>query len=614
METGGWARVAVIGLGLVGGWAGAQEGPAEGLVVAEPSITYQRLLGYGQGSMDQANPRWYRELGEAERERLLDRLYGLGEDGLGMTICRTYITAGDAPGHAHWDRQPGGARGGLGYEPQDSEWAWEGHEDTLWHAQGAAKRGALMVAFWNSPPWWMTISGCSSGTAGGTPNLRAGLEDRFAQHMVAVMEHYRDAWGVDFDRVSPINEPESDWWREGGGQDGCVVGAKQAAAIIAALERRRVEAGLKAAVQAPEAAFAGSLGYLDEILGDAEAYAATADLTCHQYIADFHGLRRWPTRGRLHGKGVWMSEWGDWTSRGLDLAMSYARKISEAHRTMQAEAWCMWEPGFLVEVKEGRAEPNLGWYGVAQFSRFARPGMRCFEVTDTLCRTTGYLDEETRRLVLVTVNDREEAARLRYDLSAFEGIGEVRAWRTSETERLSPVAVEGTEGGLRLEVPGRSITTLEMSYGRIAEPLVLNGGFESGRLGPWAGEPAELTGVQDNYPQGGSCDGYMDLKPGVAGRLWQEVRGLEPGRGYRLSAACACSGMEATLRVKGEGVEASVVASGGGYQLRSVEFVAPADGVVTVSYEAGPSADERPWATVDNVRIATQSLLGRGHD
>jgi O-glycosyl hydrolase len=588
---------------LLGGLPAALGQPVQGRVVVEPSITYQRLLGYGQGSMDQANPRWYRQLSEAERERLLDRLYTLGDDGLGLSICRTYLTAGDAPGHAHWDREPGGARGGLGYEPQDGEYNWEGHADTLWHAQGAARRGALMVAFWNSPPWWMTISGCTSGAAGGTANLRAGLEDRFARHMAEVLRHYRDAWGVDFDRVSPLNEPESDWWKEGGGQDGCHVDARQAAVIVAALQQRLGAAGLKATLQAPEAAFAGSLGYVDEVLADGAAYDAVTDLTSHQYIADFHGLRRWPTRGRLHHKGVWMSEWGDWTSRGMDLALNYARKISEAHRVMQAEAWCMWEPAFLVDVADGRAEPNLAWYAVAQFSRFARPGMTAVEVTDTACRTTGYVDAEARRLVLVTLNDGAEPATLSYDLSGFTGLSEARGWRTCEGQRLAPVAVALTAAAFEAELSARSVTTFEVHYEATRAPLVANGGFETGRLAPWQGEPATMTGVQDNYPQGGSCDAYLDLRGQAAGRIWQDVKGLEAGRRYRLTAACACSGMDATLAVSGQGLAESATASGGGYQLKALEFTAPADGAVTVSYSAGPSDQEHPWATLDNVRI-----------
>lgn len=572
------------------------------LVVVEPCLRYQTLVGYGQGSMDQRNVPWYTELAAAERERLLDRLYTLRGDGLGLTICRTYMCAGDALGHAHFSRRPGGLPAPLGYEPADGVYAWDGHEASLWHAQGAQRRGAMMVAFWNSPPHWLTVSGCTSGAADGGPNLRQGLEDRFARHVVAVLKHYRDAWGVDYERVSPINEPEADWWQENGGQDGCHVDAAQAVTLINALDRRLRGAGLRCRLQAFEAAYAGSLGYLDRLLFDRQVRSALAELTCHQYIAAPGSLRRWRQRARAHGKPLWMSEWGDWTNQGLELALNYARKLHEAHRVMQAEAWCMWEPGFLLAQTEGRLEPNVAYYAVAQFMRFARPGMRVIEATDTTAKTTAYLDEAGRQLVVITVNDAGTAVPMRCDLSAFEGLREVRAWRTSEHERLAPLAPIPCRKGFATELPAESVTTFVGEYRTLSSPLVANGGFETGGLGPWRGEPEASTGVQHNYPQGGLCDGFIDLIAGQSGRLWQEVTGLEPGAPYVLSAACATSGLAARLGVSGEGLVRSIPVSGGEYQFASVEFRAPGDGRVTVSYEFGP-ATEWSWATLDNVML-----------
>jgi len=573
-------------------------------VVVEPSLRYQTLSGYGQGSMDQWTVPWHSDLSMQARARLLDRLYTLDGDGLGLTICRTYLCAGDAPGHAHFSRRPGGSRAPLGYEPQDGIFQWEGHEPSIWHAQGAAKRGAMMVAFFLSPPWWMTVSGCTSGAAGGDSNLRAGMEDRFAEYMCQVLKHYRDAWGVDFDRVCPINEPEALWWKEEGGQDGCHFDASQAAVLIGALGRRLGEHGLKAKVQGPEAAFSSSLPYLDELLADGAAYEALAELTCHQYITDFHDLRKWPSRSRLHGKPLWMSEWGDWTNKGSKLALNYAAKLHEAHRLMQAVAWCMWEPAFLLDQTDGDLEPNAAYYAVAQFSRFARPGMVVVEASDTTLKTTCYLDPGQKRVVLVTVNDTREPHRLRYDLSAFRGLGEVSAWRTGETECLASVAVASRADGFSSELPPQSITTFSVGYESIDEPLLGNGGFETGHLAPWQGEPSGMTGVQSNYPHGGSHDGFIDIAPGLKGSLWQEVKGLEPGRRYALTAACATSGAVATLSAEGPGLEAQDTTQGGGYRGVRVEFTAPPQGAVTIRYSLGPSDQKTPWATIDSVRLS----------
>ncbi|MBM3501264.1 MAG: hypothetical protein FJX74_21645, partial [Armatimonadetes bacterium] len=189
-----WMVPCALGLLPVG--AGAD--PA--LVVLEPSIRYQTLLGYGQGNMDQANPGWFTELSAEGREEFLDRLYTLQGDGLGLNICRTYLCAGDAPGHAHWYRNAGGSRSPAPFSPEPGQWSWDGREPSLWHPQGAARRGATMVAFANGPPWWMTVSGCTSGAAGGTSNLREGMEDEFVSYICEILKHYRDSWGIDFER------------------------------------------------------------------------------------------------------------------------------------------------------------------------------------------------------------------------------------------------------------------------------------------------------------------------------------------------------------------------------------------------------------------------------
>lgn len=585
--------------------AGPLGSPSLGsVVVLEPSVAYQTILGYGQGNMDQANPAWFTELSANVREEFLDRLYTLNGDGLGLTICRTYLCAGDAPGHAHWARRAGGSVSPPAFSPAPDKWQWEGREPSLWHPQGAVKRGALMVAFVNSPPWWMTVSGCTSGSAGGTNNLRAGMEDEFAAYICEIVRHYRDAWGIDFERVSPINEPEADWWKEGGGQDGCHVDADQATLIFGLLDKALRNSGLRARVQGFEAAFARSLDYLDRVLADGQAYSALADLTCHQYQTDFHSLRRWPLRAKLHGKPLWMSEWGDWTNTGMVQALNYARKLHEAHRLMQAQVWCMWEPALILDQQGDRLNPRPAYYAVAQFTRFARPGMRVIEASDVTLKTTAYIDPDRRELVIITTNDTDQPVEVTYDLSGFDGLQQMHAWRTSETESLAPVGSTNCGKMLSTALPARSITTFRGTYSAIRPPLLANGCFETGRLDPWVGSPPDLTGVQETYPHGGSFDGYIDLKPNATGSLSQQVTGLVPGQSYVLSAACATSGIAATLSVKGEGLSEKAVVSGRAYQRVRVEFRAPADGTVIVEYATGPHPGERPWATIDSVRLS----------
>lgn len=439
-------------------------------IAVNPSVRHQTLVGYGQGSMDQRNPVWYREVTPGGREHMLDLLYTLGDKGLGWNLCRTYICAGDAEGHAHFTRRAGGALNPLGYEPQDGAFTWEGHEISLWHCQGAAARGCRMIAFFNSPPAWMTVSGCTAGSVDGrSDNLRPGMEDRFAQYICDVLAHYRDAWGVDFEFVSPINEPEADWWKAGGGQDGCHVGVEQAKRIIRQLRAELDRREMSTRIQAYESAYTNAWWYLDAILSDPQVAACIDTLTCHQYIVSEGALGAWAQRARQAGKELWMSEWGDWTSRGMKLALNYATHLHQAHRVLQTPAWCVWEPGFLLEAKGDEVRPNKAFYAVGQFTRFARPGDVALETGSApAALTTAYLREREKLLTVVSVNPTEQPQEVCYDLSAFDSPGPAHVWRTSSTEDLMalpdvPVG-DGPREALPLTLPAQSITTLVVPY------------------------------------------------------------------------------------------------------------------------------------------------------
>lgn len=577
-------------------------GPVDGTVVLEPAQRYQTLAGFGQGSMDQRTVPWHTELDDAARERLLDRLYTLQGDGLGLTICRTWFCASDAPDHAHMGRHPGGSKSPLGYAPAPGEWQWDGHEPSLWHARGAAARGARMVAFFNGPPWWMTISGCSAGADDAGDNLRPGQEEAYAAYLAEVVQHAIEVYGIPYTDVCPINEPETDYWKARGGQDGCGMNPHQSAEVVLALRRELDRRGLNLRILGPELSHTTRLDWLEAFLAVPGVTDAVAELTCHQYTTSFHTMRRWPTLAADLGKPLWQSEWGDWTNHGPQLALHYAAKIAEATRVMQASIWCMWEPGFLLDRHDGDVAPNQAWHAVAQYSRFLRPGRQVIEATDTAAQTIACLDDTTRTVVIVTRHGGAEPLTLQYDLSGFEGIETVSSWRTSEGEALTRQPDMRAAGRFTVTLPPQSVTTFQASYRAIAAPLVRNGGFEHGLAG-WTAT-AELAGVQDNYPQGGSHDGYVNLQPGRAGQLSQAVAGLRPGAAYTLTAACATSGIAATLGVEGAGLAASTEAQGGRYRVTTVEFRAPVDGRVAIVYRAGPVDVADQWATIDNVRLS----------
>src|SRR5262249_47640557 len=68
--------------------------------------------------------------------------------------------------------------------------------------QEAKARGAnLFEAFSNSPPYWMTYSGCAAGSASGGENLDPAHDDDFVSYLVATVQHFQDDEGITFESL-----------------------------------------------------------------------------------------------------------------------------------------------------------------------------------------------------------------------------------------------------------------------------------------------------------------------------------------------------------------------------------------------------------------------------
>ena len=451
--------------------------PVTNDVAINPDVAFQTFEGFGSGSMDQNIPYWYTIWSPAKLNEYLDTMYTLDNGGLGLEIARVPMPVGDDPTHAHmWAYGNQGLRSPESFETEDGQYNWSGHEDILWHIQGAAQRGVRMWAYWHSMPYWMTVSGCTAGHSDGTQNnLQAGKEPRFAQHMCDVIEHFRDSWNVDFEFIGAINEPDENWWVENGNQPGCHISSAQAVTIHQALKAEMVSRGLTTKFVAPDSfssAVDHNLTYLDTLLASSIGPDIAA-LACHQYYVTDDGMAQWYWRSVNYDRSLWMSEWGDWTNLGSDndeqqiQAMNYANHIQQALKDLNATAWIIWEPALMINELSSDFTLRKSYWTVAQFSRFVRPGMRLLDTIDTNanCSTTVWIDTQDdpsgQKLAFVTVNNGNRAAVVNYDMSAFNGvrINEIR--QTCETENFADIAFTQTSlYDFSVPVPAGAVLTV----------------------------------------------------------------------------------------------------------------------------------------------------------
>lgn len=448
-------------------WTNAQ-------VSITPETRYQVFEGFGQGNMHQWTPLWYNDYNSTVRDEILDSFYTLDSNGLGLSICRFLMPVGDDPAHDHMSRLYDDCANAP-FEPEDGIFTWDGHECLLWHAQGAVQRGAVMWAGWYSVPYWLTVSGCTAGSVDGSSNnLISGMEGRFAKHVCDVLLHFRDFWGVDFDYVSVTNEPEADWWVYGGGQPGCHVSSDQAIVMLRELHAALDACDLTPRIQAFDAAFSTSTGYLDDILqSDVEPNVSV--LSCHQYSTTEPSLQIWDSRAVAYGKSLWQTEWGNWWDGGwpddrpLEQAQSYADKIHEALKIMHANAWIIWEPRLIFDEEPEGLAPRKAYWPVAHYSRHIRPGMQLVESSESVatCKTTVWIEPNgpgKRRLVVVTYNNGDDHLQVEYDLSDFDGVEVVEVRRSrlnSYVENYQQVSFDAVEGGrFELVIAPKAIVTI----------------------------------------------------------------------------------------------------------------------------------------------------------
>ncbi len=446
----------------------AQPTVTEAVVRIDPTGAYQTVQGWGTSLA------WWGAVvggwSEPARNAIADLVFDPAA-GLGLNVVRYNIGGGDDPTHHHM--RPGGAV--PGYRPAPETWDPAADANQRWMLRAAQVRGAdVFEAFANSPPYWMTHSGCAAGSADGAGNnLRDDAVDAFAGYLAEVVAYFRDAWGLTFGSIEPFNEPAATNWRAGNNQEGCHFSRDQQRAVIARLAAHLAARGLG------DTAIAAADDYsIDQAVDTVASYdAATLALIAHINTHSYSGSRRAHVRelAARYGKALWQSEYGNGggphdhaaMGPGLQLAGQIRRDMTD----LRPAAWVYWQAveneggnnwGFIHATFTGLGEDywlTKQYYVMAQHSRFIRPGWRVLAADDM--NTLAAYDAASGTLALVYTNAAAGAANVAFDLSRFGALPRAAAlYRTSPTEDLARLPdVPLVDGTLQLAVPAQSVTT-----------------------------------------------------------------------------------------------------------------------------------------------------------
>lgn len=380
-------------------------------------------------------------------------------DGLHLNIMRYNIGGGDDPSHNHIIRSDSAIPGYLDYNKDTGEKIWNYNADrnqlnALVRAYKAAGTDAWVEVFSNSPPYFMTVSGCSSGSRTGKENnLKDECVTEFAEYLAHVAKYIETEKGIKIKSVAPMNEPNTDYWKLNSyKQEGCHIdpGERQSAVIV---ETRKAfdKAGLSHVIVAASDETSTSRQVTAYKKYTDEARKAVGRISTHTYMV--HRMKTLSDLRKKDGFNLWMSE-TDWGGKAgenagdMGSALWFAKKIIKDINGLSPSAWIMWltidlhrsKDGYGGNPDKGEYDETKGFWGLSccdhdkkeliltqkyyacgQFSRYIRPGMTIIHI-DKL--NLGAYDKEKKKVIIVAVNPTEKTKREEYDLSDYTLVGE----------------------------------------------------------------------------------------------------------------------------------------------------------------------------------------------
>jgi O-glycosyl hydrolase len=434
------------------------------LVKVDPGLHHQTFEGWGTSLCWWANHvgGWSSSARNAVVDAVTDPV-----NGLGYNVFRYNIGGGENPAHEHmgqYHEMPG-------FEPAAGTWTWDAdaNQRAILQRVAASGKDVILEAFSNSPPYWLTKSGCASGNSDGSNNLKDDAYEAFADYLTEVVKHYRDTFGITFRTLEPLNEPNANWWKSNGNQEGCHFSAANQQTIVNAVAAKLTEKGMSYTTVSASDENSLDDAYNNLRTFSAASFSALSQLNTHSYAgthrSDLLAL------ATSKGKRLWQSESGPLSqtlANDSEAALFMAGRIITDLRELQPTAWVDWQVGdpsanwasFKLNDAQQTFAPLKRFYMHAGFSRYIRPGAIFVDVDNA--DMVAALSPDGRSLTLVVRNGDTTASKgFTFDLTALASVGpSAEVHRTSRTENLAllaPAAIE--DFSFVAQVPPFSITT-----------------------------------------------------------------------------------------------------------------------------------------------------------
>ncbi len=513
-----------------------------GEIAVNPQIHYQTLEGWGTSMCWWGNiiGSWgdqdFNGNGKPDREEIAELAFS--PEYLNLNIVRYNVGGGDKPDTSikrveglvpGWTVDMTGKSDGTAdfnaaefygkktEEMNDAGQLWMLEQANKWRKETAEQNGTendiINEVFSNSPPYYMTKSGSSTGGVNAESNLKTDQYDNFAMYMARAAKwidnDLKKKFGTSVDYIEPMNEPDTNYWGNGSTkQEGCVFkpGTEQSNMLLAMERALKAEEfgdslnGIEI-TSTDETALKNAINSFQKL--SAEAKNSMTTIGAHTYSGnddERHTLRK---LAKAYDKELWMSEITKGGGRHSHDSMADTQTKSQSEgimadlKYMQPSAWVAWlvadseyeclhhneswglihtvfesdgpVPGYhtnLVDQDGNKLKdfPEKGYWAVTkqlytmmQYSKYLKAGYTMIDIGDSnMCAA---VSPDGSELVIVAQNfsgDRSTTV----DLSAFWDRGEARLYRTSDKENCELVDTQTVaEGILNVTLPANSVST-----------------------------------------------------------------------------------------------------------------------------------------------------------
>lgn len=413
-------------------------------------------------------------------------------ENLNYNVFRYNIGGGDDPNNTNCTKHHMGNGKGLRaempgfkqYENSEYDWTADEAQIKIMRKIKERKPDAIFEAFSNSAPWWMTYSGCCSGAKeAGKDNLRPEYYEAFADYLIDVMVHFKEAEGIEFATIAPFNEPMTSFWGCSGVQEGCHFDMQSMSEVIKVLYPKLKASGLKTVISACDETAVGQQTADVKHFKNDGSLGFVGQINTHTYQGSVQDCCNISALCAAEGIPLWMSEVGSGGS-GIQGNLNMAIRLMRDMRYIEPLVWCDWQ--YVEEANDqwcmlqgsfAKADVRRvnNYYVRKHFTKYIKPGYTI--LTSTNDNTLAATNPEGNELVLVVVNPDAVNNKYTIDLGLYDNIGlPVTAIKSQDKKYDQNIAFEIKDSYLSFDLEGLTIATFVIPVESSLSSELIDGG------------------------------------------------------------------------------------------------------------------------------------------